>query len=114
MSEEIDLTEFEKLDVAKTGERRSRFDYDAIKKDLLKLGEQGLAVTMRKIEEIMRRHQAYDGMIHWSQKSAVVQRLIYDGDVEVYMKDGIGRGRVYLFRKVKKRKKQEQKEQQSS
>jgi len=98
MSEdELDIADFEELTEVKPGQRKTRFDYDAIVDDLCALGARGTAVTMRKIEDVMREHEATHGMIHYSQKKSLVDKLVYDPNVRVLVKDGFGRGKFYMF-----------------
>ena len=77
-----------------------RFDYDAIRNELVKLGDAGMFVTLGKIKEIMGKYDRKGGIIWYNQVRMLLERLDARKDTEVLV-DVDASPRLYLIRSVK-------------
>jgi len=98
-AKKIDLGKLVKLKSVKKVQAK-RFDYEQIRNDLVKLGDNGLFVTMGKIQEVMGRHDRKGGLIWYNQVRQMIYRLDARKDTEVLV-DADASPRLYLIRSIK-------------
>jgi len=93
----LEWTEAQKASIG----NRKRFDYDAIRDDLVRICENGKKfVPLGIIKQVMLRHDSKGGVVHYNQIRSCIERIHARDDTKVLVDLSVT-PRLYTFVEVK-------------